>query len=734
MNPITIGRNNMVTGPIDFTAISRKQLSLWCDRGVMRDKGSRPALYIEHISNKVATHTTYFKNANGKRVRVDKKDLDLPHRISRIEGENFELSPGCVVGFGVEGNFPFRVEWAPIPFAHILVLPLLSVGTEYGASASDSAKFAVNAMIELQKNWPLKGRCGVLFVLEERTYGAAVDSAFVELSPHEALYFDAYYDSDKAVIRSPSEKVGFELPLRKLVLAGHEGSLGSRSALVSLHNLMELLGDGACNGVKALCLRANRGFVMSSAVPDAFLQTALLDEAATSKEQKWADGKGQLACFFKAQGTRVRSATGSLVMPSIGSVFSLPASPTSFSISLGASLVEGAFKSSAAPEGGGMEECSPVPLTHVITALCPSLVLGNLNNPPGLLPSSSSSSSISSSTTTSLNKHALEAILEILGRCYSLVVREFIEACKQWEENGGKPPSTAATNSAVENSVAMARPPPMKTLEGASKGSTSKAPTSPLEGPNPLLKPYRGWVGDGESINWGGQGRLGGSFKDALHVYAANPGEYYDSGCILMYDKDWVAVRDRYPKALRHCLVIPRKGCVLENVKGISELQPRHIAGLEAMGAFGRALEAAVLKELGESQGHGGGAHPVSSPLWMGFHSTPSLTPLHLHVISQDLAGECLTKRAHYNSFSSPFFIPLSSIIEILGNPEGGTAAAISELIARVKEKKYAKHGACHLCAKVGVPDSESGKEEWGAFKRHLALCSSAHTFLPPRR
>jgi len=42
-----------------------------------------------------------------------------------------------------------------------------------------------------------------------------------------------------------------------------------------------------------------------------------------------------------------------------------------------------------------------------------------------------------------------------------------------------------------------------------------------------------------------------------------------------------------------------------------------------------------------------------------GIHAGPSMNHLHVHILSRDRYSECLRHRKHYNSFSTPFFIPV---------------------------------------------------------------------------
>ena len=47
------------------------------------------------------------------------------------------------------------------------------------------------------------------------------------------------------------------------------------------------------------------------------------------------------------------------------------------------------------------------------------------------------------------------------------------------------------------------------------------------------------------------------------------------------------------------------------------------------------------------------------------FHSTPSLYPLHLHIISSDLVSDAIKNKYHWNSFTliPSFFIPIDTIL-----------------------------------------------------------------------
>lgn len=46
--------------------------------------------------------------------------------------------------------------------------------------------------------------------------------------------------------------------------------------------------------------------------------------------------------------------------------------------------------------------------------------------------------------------------------------------------------------------------------------------------------------------------------------------------------------------------------------------------------------------------------------LLIGVHCSPSMSNLHVHIMTPDLVSSRLTKKQHYNSFATPFFVPLS--------------------------------------------------------------------------
>ena len=106
----------------------------------------------------------------------------------------------------------------------------------------------------------------------------------------------------------------------------------------------------------------------------------------------------------------------------------------------------------------------------------------------------------------------------------------------------------------------------------------------------------------------------------------------------------------------------------------------------------------------------------------MGFHAIPSMTRLHLHIISQvqgllllglvllnmgamnlavlsaqDFISDRLKSKKHFNSFTTPFFLELSSVIEELTSSWQGRLL-IDTAAARQHEQGEMR---CHRCRAV---------------------------------
>ncbi len=141
-----------------------------------------------------------------------------------------------------------------------------------------------------------------------------------------------------------------------------------------------------------------------------------------------------------------------------------------------------------------------------------------------------------------------------------------------------------------------------------------------------------------------------------------------DPAAVVEEDDEVVAIRDKYPKARHHYLVLPKRQ---DGVPGsVSGLRREHLPLVRRMHRLGRRLA----RER----------HPGSRFL-LGYHSAPSMAHLHLHVVSTDFVSDSLRTRKHWNSFNTDFFLPadeVASALEEDGRVEGPDRARARELLA----------------------------------------------------
>ena len=140
---------------------------------------------------------------------------------------------------------------------------------------------------------------------------------------------------------------------------------------------------------------------------------------------------------------------------------------------------------------------------------------------------------------------------------------------------------------------------------------------------------------------------------------------------VISFDDELVVMRDKYPKGRVHLLVLARDVALQA---GPSALRHEHASLLERMASAGRAAAAKEIETLdaregqsGGGGGGGGGGDAISRRTFrLGFHAVPSMSQLHLHVVSQDLRGDGMKHRKHWNSFATDFFRDVDDVIREL--------------------------------------------------------------------
>jgi aprataxin len=143
--------------------------------------------------------------------------------------------------------------------------------------------------------------------------------------------------------------------------------------------------------------------------------------------------------------------------------------------------------------------------------------------------------------------------------------------------------------------------------------------------------------------------------RTGLAVYLDDP----TNPRVLSYNDDFVIIRDMYPKATIHLLILPRDR---EKQLQLPNIAFDDAAFLSKVKAEGLKWSSLAAKELART------ICPPNLPppnrdweaeIKVGIHSVPSMNHLHIHIISRDMHSPCLRHRKHYNSFNTPFFVSL---------------------------------------------------------------------------
>ncbi|KAL2153680.1 hypothetical protein VTH82DRAFT_4835 [Thermothelomyces myriococcoides] len=166
-----------------------------------------------------------------------------------------------------------------------------------------------------------------------------------------------------------------------------------------------------------------------------------------------------------------------------------------------------------------------------------------------------------------------------------------------------------------------------------------------------------------------------GVWRGALLEYIEHPERF--PGKVLRVTADTVLIKDAFPKATVHLLLLPRSPAHYLTHPHDAFADPAFLATVRAEAAVGAELAAAELaRRLGsfsasnrardEAMSRGVVApnqlppgRDYSREIRVGTHAHPSMAHLHVHIISRDMHSEKLKHRKHYNSFNTPFFVPL---------------------------------------------------------------------------
>ena len=148
-----------------------------------------------------------------------------------------------------------------------------------------------------------------------------------------------------------------------------------------------------------------------------------------------------------------------------------------------------------------------------------------------------------------------------------------------------------------------------------------------------------------------------------------------DPNNIIFESKNCSVINDKYPKAKKHFLVISKI-----DLSSMSVLNKNHVSLIEEMMEIGEDLQTKEKK------------NNPKMVFKMGFHAVPSMTRLHMHVISTDYDSTCLKNKRHWNSFTTSFFRLASQILSELKT--SGCISIDSGFYKQLLEGAL----KCHIC------------------------------------
>jgi aprataxin len=185
--------------------------------------------------------------------------------------------------------------------------------------------------------------------------------------------------------------------------------------------------------------------------------------------------------------------------------------------------------------------------------------------------------------------------------------------------------------------------------------------------------------------------------RNGLKAYLDDP----TNPRVLGYNDDFVVIKDMYPKATVHLLILPRDSIKQHQNPSQALNDIDFLSKLKNEASKWRSLAA---KELART------LCPPNTPIpekdWeaeikVGIHSVPSMNHLHIHVLSRDLHSPCLQHKKHYNSFTTSFFVGLDEF-----------PLSEEEAVAR-KSNWHTRHMICWRC-------NRNFENKFASLKRHL--------------
>ena len=173
----------------------------------------------------------------------------------------------------------------------------------------------------------------------------------------------------------------------------------------------------------------------------------------------------------------------------------------------------------------------------------------------------------------------------------------------------------------------------------------------------------------------------------------------HDATVRVYQDEHFVCIRDKFPKAATHLLLIPydlqKSESKLHKVEDIIRM-PNGLSFLRLVAKTCQHIIDTIVRPTATKNS--------GAQFKCGFHAIQSMNPLHLHIISEDFDSPCLKNKKHWNSFTTAYFIDLDAMISHLDELEKSKSDYFSTDKFNLKDKtlldNYLKQDLkCHKCA-----------------------------------
>lgn len=161
----------------------------------------------------------------------------------------------------------------------------------------------------------------------------------------------------------------------------------------------------------------------------------------------------------------------------------------------------------------------------------------------------------------------------------------------------------------------------------------------------PSLKRMRAECSTATATSSDNRPKWTGFDKNILYQYLRHPEDHAD--WIVLSNESCTVIKDAYPKAETHFLVIPNESFL--DILEVRQLTPSHYEKVCLLHSIARQVAA-------ERESKDGLKFNI------GYHGIPSLNPLHIHIVSDDFDSPSLKHKKHWNSFTSDYFVPIGLV------------------------------------------------------------------------